>query len=245
MRIQAQMKMADLVHINFEILSVLQRLRIPFGFKDKSILAVCNENKVDVDFFMAITQWFLDRDDLPQQQLMKYPPNWIVGYLKHTHNCYLNYQIPRLEKEIEQLTTILNAPDQSVKLMIHFFKEYINEFSEHIEEEEKIAFPYILGVEKVINGIISYDNFIEENGDYSIGKYLENHTDLEEKIFDLQNILLKYIPPQTDNCHFTNLLIEIYRLGKDLKDHTLLEENVLIPKVKEMESKLVKLAGNK
>lgn len=243
MRISAQMKMADLVHINFELLSVLQRLMIPFGFKDKSVLTVCNENNVDVDFFLALTQWFLNRDEFPQQELMNYPPEWLIGYLQHTHKCYINYQIPRLEEEIEQLDQLLNAPDHSAQVMIHFFKEYISEFSEHIEEEERVAFPYILGVEKVVSNKITYQEFVEEYKDYSIGKYLENHTDLEEKIFDLQNILLKYVPPPTNNCHFTNLLIEIYRLGKDLKDHTLLEENVLIPKVKEMEITLAKLAG--
>lgn len=245
MRINDQMKMADLVHINFEILSVLQRLMIPFGFKEKSVSTVCRENNVDVDFFMALTQWFLERDEFPQEQLMDYPPKWLIGYLQHTHRCYLSYQIPRLEKEIEQLNEIISAPDQSAQLMIHFFKDYIREFSDHIEEEEKIAFPYILALEEVVNENANFDDFRLKYNDYTILKYLESHTDLEEKIFDLQSILLKYVPPPTDNCHFTNLLIEIYRLGQDLKDHTLLEENVLIPVVKEMERTLAKRTNNK
>lgn len=241
MRIHANMKMADLVHINFELLAVLQRLQIPFGFKDKSVATVCKESGVEVDFFLALTQWFLDRKELPQAELMHFPPNWIIGYLQHTHSCYLTYQIPRLEKEIEQLDQIMNTPDQSAQLMSHFFKEYIREFSEHIEEEEKIAFPYILEVEKVVSGKLKYSDLIAGFGGYSIQKYLDNHTDLEEKILDLQNILLKYVPPPSNNCHFTNLLVEIYRLGQDLKDHTLLEENVLIPQVKAMERTLAKM----
>lgn len=245
MRINAQMKMADLVHINFEILSVLQRLKIPFGFKEKSVATVCSDSHVDVDFFMALTQWFLERDDFPQEQLMDYPTRWLVGYLQHTHKCYLSYQIPHLEKEIEKLNEITSTPEQSAQLMIHFFKDYIREFSDHIEEEEKITFPYILALEAVVSGKASIDAFFLEFKDYTIRKYLESHTDLEEKIFDLQSILLKYVPPTTNNCHFTNLLIEIYRLGQDLKDHTLLEENVLIPQVKEMERTLAKITNNK
>ncbi len=244
MRISAHMKMSDLVLINFELLSVLQRLRIPFGFKEKLVATVCQESNVDVDFFMDLIQWFLERDDFPQEQLMDYPPHWLIGYLQHTHRCYIDYQIPRLEKEIEQLDEIISTPNQSAQLMIHFFKEYIREFSEHIEEEEQIAFPYILGIENVVDGKTQYAEFKKKFGDYSIDKYLKNHTDIEEKIVDLQNILLKYVPPPTNNCHFTNLLIEIYRLGKDLKDHTLLEENVLIPKVKELELTLAKLTNN-
>ena len=245
MRIHANMKMADLVHINFDLLAVLQRLQIPFGFKDKSVATVCKESDVDVNFFLALTQWFIDRKELPQAELMHYPPKWIIGYLQHTHSCYLTYQIPRLEKEIKQLDHIMNTPNQSAQLMVHFFKEYIREFSDHIEEEEKTAFPYILGIEKVISGNLKYSDFLEEYPEYSIQKYLDNHTDLEEKIVDLQNILLKYIPPPSNNCHFTNLLVEIYRLGQDLKDHTLLEENVLIPQVKEMEFTLTKMINTR
>jgi regulator of cell morphogenesis and NO signaling len=244
MRIHANMKMADLVQLNFEILAVIQRLQIPFGFKDKSIQTVCNEHSIDVDFFLQLAQWFNERDNFPQEELIQGQPEWLITYLKNTHRCYLHYQIPRIENEIKLLEEITEIPDQSAKLMIQFFKDYISEFSEHIEDEEKTTFPYITALSDAITGRTPLKDFKSKYGDYSIDLYLDNHSDLEEKIFDLQSILLKYIPPPTDNCHFTNLLLEIYRLGNDLKDHTLLEENVLIPKVRRMEAELKNRALN-
>ncbi|SKC23865.1 hemerythrin domain-containing protein [Alkalitalea saponilacus] len=240
MRIHAKMKMADLVQFNFEILAVIQRLQIPFGFKDKSIETVCRESSINVDFFLQLAQWFNERENFPQQQLIDHPPHWLVTYLHNTHQCYINYQIPRIEKEIEQLESMTEIPDQTAALMIRFFKEYIKEFSEHLDDEEQVTFPYVLDLEKAINGEMTSEQFRDKYSEYSIDKYLDHHSDLEEKIFDMQSILLKYMSPPSDNCHFTNLLLEFYRLGKDLKDHTILEENVLIPKVRQMEAELKK-----
>ena len=241
MRIHPQMKMIDLVSINYDILIVLQRLKIPFGFKDKSVASVCEENNVDVNFFLALNQWFQERDDFPDELLRGFPPHWLVSYLQETHSYYTSFQIPRLQKDIEELGNITNFTDQSAQLMARFFKTYISEFLSHLEEEEKRVFPYILDLEKVVkeNGDIVL--FMQKYGGYSIGKYLVEHTNLEEKAFDLQNILIKYVPPSINSFRFTNLILELYKLGKDLKDHTKLEESVLTPAVKELEKVLRKI----
>lgn len=238
MIIHSNMKMADLVSLNFEILAVIQRLRIPFRFKDKTINTICKENNIDVEFFLQLAQWFHERDNFPQEELIQGHPELLITYLKNTHKYYLEYQVPRIDKEIELLEQMTGIPDQSAKLMIHFFKDYMKEFADHVGEEEEVTFPYIAALSKVIDGTTRHEEFKQRFGHYSIDQYLENHSDLEMKIFDLQSILLKHLPYPTDNCEFTNLLIEIYRLGKDLKDHTLLEENVLIPMVRRMEAEL-------
>ncbi|WP_062126556.1 hemerythrin domain-containing protein [Geofilum rubicundum] len=238
MRIHAHMKMADLVHLNFEVLAVIQRLQIPFGFKDKSVQTICEDNNIHVEFFLQLVQWFNERENFPQEQLMQGKAEWLVNYLHHTHQCYLHYQIPRIEKEIEDLEQLPGLSDQSAHLMVNFFREYMREFTAHIEDEENTTFPYILALSKTLSGQMDQKAFNLRYQKYSIDKYLDHHSDLEEKIFDLQSILLKHLPPPSNNCHFTNLLLEINRLGNDLKDHTLLEENVLIPKARQMEKEL-------
>jgi len=239
MRIHANMKIADLVHFNFEVLAVIQRLQIPFAFKDKTILTICQENNIDAEFFLQLVQWFNERENFPQEQLIKGQAQWLVNYLHHTHQCYLNYQIPRIEKEIEDLEQLSDLPDKSAQLMLNFFREYIAEFTAHIEDEENTTFPYVLALSNTIAGKMDKETFYIRYKNYSIDRYLDHHSDLEEKVFDLQNILLKHLPPPSNSCQFTNLLLEINRLGNDLKDHTLLEENVLIPKVRQMEKELI------
>src|SRR5690554_1033278 len=100
MRIHADMKMADLVHLNFEVLAVVQRLQIPFGFKDKTISDVCREHSINVDFFLQLVQWFNERENFPQEQLIQGDAQWLVRYLHHTHQCYLNTRFLGLKRKL-------------------------------------------------------------------------------------------------------------------------------------------------
>src|SRR5690554_3985766 len=239
MSIHADMKMAELVQLNFNVLAVIQRLQIHIGFKDKSVRTICEEQQMPVSFFMELVHWFLERENFPQEQLIKGDAKWLITYLHNTHQYYLHFQIPRIEKEIEYLEQLSGMPDNSVQLMLGFFREYIREFTEHIEDEENTTFPYILALSDAIEGRMSRETFNTRYKNYSIDKYLEHHSDIEEKVFDLQSILLKHLQPQISSIQFTNLILEISRLGNDLKDHTLLEENVLIPKVRQMEREYI------
>ncbi|WP_444822523.1 hemerythrin domain-containing protein [Thermophagus sp. OGC60D27] len=227
--------MSDLVKADFELLAVLQRLKIPFGFKDKSIQTVCREEGIDLNFFLSLAKWFHERDYFPGETLMSHPVKWLIKYLRSTHSCYIDYQIPRIESEIVEIENIDQSSSQNMQLMLKFFREYINEFTTHIELEEKTIFPYILQLEENLEKDQPDPAFLKKARGYTIRDFLGEHSDIEEKLTDLRNILLKYLAPPSDNCLFTNVLIEIFRLGNDLSDHTILEENVLIPQVIKLE----------
>ena len=52
--------MADVIHMNYFTLSVLNRFGIELGFGDKTVQEVCEDNHVDLDFFLEITNTFVD-----------------------------------------------------------------------------------------------------------------------------------------------------------------------------------------
>ena len=240
MHIHPHMKMSELVQSDFELLAVLQRLKIPFGFKDKTIQTVCKEQGIDLDFFLNLAKWFHERDFFPGETLMKHPAKWLVKYLRSTHSCYINYYIPRIENEIVQMESFDHSTGHNMQLMLKFFREYITEFTTHIQLEEEKIFPYILQLEENLDQQQPDPDFLEKFKNYTIRDFLAEHSDIEEKLVDLRNILLKYLAPPSDNCIFTNVLVEIFRLGNDLNDHTILEENVLIPQVIQLEEEFKK-----
>jgi len=235
MHIHPNMKMSDLVRSDFELLAVLQRLKIPFGFKDKTIQTVCKEEGIDLNFFLNLTKWFHERDFFPGETLMNHPVKWLVKYLRSTHSCYIEYHIPRIENEIAQMENFDKSTSHNIQLMLKFFREYIAEFTSHIGLEEEKIFPYILQLEENLEKDKPDPHFLEIARGYTIRDFIDEHSDIEEKLVDLRNILLKYLSPPSDNCIFTNVLVEIFRLGNDLNDHTILEENVLIPQVIKLE----------
>ncbi len=230
--------MADLIHLDFQLLAFIQRIGIPLGFREKTIHEVCAEHEVDVDFFIQLANAFHDTDYFPKEKLLQFKPEWLVHYLRRTHQNYLEQKIPEIQAKIIKLEEDLKDTSQSYELVKNFFTEYIREFSTHIELEEKTVFPFVLELAKCVEQKNLTEVYKAHFTGYSIDKYLEDHNDIEEKLFDLKNILIKYLPPPTDNCKYNALLFDIFRLEQDLRDHSKLEEKILIPRVRNMEQEL-------
>lgn len=241
MLITADMKMADLIHLDFQLLAVTQRIGIRLGFREKSINEVCIENNVNTDFFLQLVNCFHDKDYFPKEKLLKFKADWLVKFLSRTHQCILEYKIPEIEQNIYKLEEELRDTNKSYELIKNFFTEYIRELTVHMELEEKQVFPYVTELSKSIKNKKLTNEFKESFSEYNIDTYLEDHNDIEEKLYDLKNILIKYLPPPTDDCKYNSLLFEIFKLEKDLQDHSKLEEKVLIPRVRMMESELKNL----
>jgi regulator of cell morphogenesis and NO signaling len=235
--------MADVVHHDIQLLAVIQRLDIPLGFREKTVTEVCNEHQVDVSFFLELANSFIDKTQFSETKFMDFPVDWIIAYLRKAHQCYLEHRIPEIDKQINQLENKAHSRDKNMTLLLNFFREYVNEFTSHILLEENDVFPYILELNNFINNDESPKK-INPLSEHSITDYLEAHNNIEEKLYDLKNILLKYLPPPLNDCTYNHLIFDIFRLENDLKDHADLEEKVLFPRVKIMEAEIRQLTSN-
>jgi len=234
MIISKNFKMAELIHLNYEILSVLKRFNIQLGFGDLTVNDVCIKENINPDFFIEIVNSFNNKEYFPQNKLREYPVNMIIDYLKNSHSLYIDKKIPEIEKLIENLKFKLEEA-KNKKLIQDFFLDYKKEFTEHILREEERIYPYIITLEKNILERKTQRTFFEQMKSYSIVHYQSDHNDVEEKLFDLKNLIIKYLPSPSNPEVYTSILVKLFKLEKEINEHTLLEEKVVIPKVLEME----------
>ncbi len=230
-------KMADLVHMNYLLISVINRFEISLGFGDNTVSDICKKYNVNVDFFLEIVNSFNDPNYFPGKDLQNFSIQFIVDYLSKTHQYYLKEKIPEIETLIERMLNECYPHNDHAHLLNSFFKEYKDELITHISREDEIVFPYSIRVEN------DYTNKTNEKNDrestnYSINKYRSEHNDIEEKLFDLKNIIIKYLPSPQNQALCHKVLTELFNLEKDINDHSRIEENVLIPKVILMENEL-------
>ncbi len=243
MKINEAMKMADVIHLNYHLLSVLYRFNINLGFGEKSVEQVCKEHRINADFFLEIANAFIDKDYFPGDELQKFPLSVIVDYLQATHRYYTEEKIPDLKKLFQ---TLINSGTQGGLMMIQrFFEEYLDEFHKHIAREEEKVYPYVLQLETDFSGKKTTSDFLRQLDQYRITNYEKEHDDIEEKLFDLKNILIKYIPPMDDYHLVHQILSKLFRLEKDINDHSHIEDKVLIPKVAKMEKLFLEAVKNK
>lgn len=240
MNITSDMKMADVIHFNYSLLPVITRFGIELGFGDKTVEEVCRDHEVNLDFFIEITNSFVDDEYIPQKDLNTFSVQLIVDYLEKTHDYYLSEKIPELEKMINEMVIKSDVDAKKSELVKNFFEEYRNELKNHIEREELKVQPYVLEVEKAFEKGELDENLKQKIHQYSINDFANEHDNVEEKLFDLKNIIIKYLPPCPDKALCNRLLMELYRLEKDLNAHAELEDKVLIPKVSIMEETLLK-----
>ncbi|MCU4158248.1 hemerythrin domain-containing protein [Carboxylicivirga sp. A043] len=237
MQITGDIKMVDVVQHDIQLLAVIQRFEIPLGFKERTVSEVCEANNVDTAFFLQIANSFHDKSFLNWEKFKVFPVEWIITYLRNAHRCYVDHRIPQIEKQIESFESQVDKNEQNVKLLLDFFRKYIHEFNTHIEQEETNVFPYILELNEFVKE--KDKKRLTTRKKTSINDYHEEHNSIEESLFDLKNILLKYLPPPVNNCLYNNLIFDIFRLERDLLDHAEIEENVLFPLVIEMEKSLL------
>lgn len=231
--------LAEIIQHNYLLLTILPRFEINLGFGDKTVEQVCLENNVDTGFFLEIINSFNDKSYF-SDSLHNFSLKLIVQYLQNTHTYYLHEKIPEIENLMNQLIDACMASNKNnLMLLKKFFDDYKTELNEHIKREEQKVLPYVLELDEAYKNKQVSKSLINKIHTYSIHDYANEHDNVEEKLHDLKNIIIKYLPPTKNSylCH--KVLIELFRLERDLNDHSHIEDKVLVPRVYEIEKMLL------
>ena len=217
--ITPDMKMSELIIENPSLLLLLEHFEIDFAVKEKTIEQICAENKIDLPVFLVFGNlyngFYPDEKEITALEDI----SSIILFLKNSHRFYKHDKYPELKYFIGQLHERHNTED--ILLIEKFFNEYFEEVLEHLDYEESVAFPYICRlIEK---------ERIEQNNDFSAKEYSDHHTDIETKLTDLKNLLLKHISLKYDLSLRRKFLFSLFELEFDLNIHSIIEEKILLP----------------
>ena len=98
----------------------------------------------------------------------------------------------------------------------------------HFNYDVEIVLPYIKNLSK---------NTYEKG--FHIEQYEENHSNIDDKLSDLKNILIKYFPNNNSTDIQIDVLTEIFQFEEDLIKHTRIEDKILIPYVHKKEEEYI------
>jgi len=235
--ITGKMRMADVIHLDFRLIPVIGRFGITMGFGNKNVNEVCQAGGVNSDFFLEIVNSYYNSDYFPKDQLQNFSSHLIIQYLSNTHH-YINVKIKVIEELISGLSQqVSECYGTNMELLRSFFTEYKMELAKHFAVEEKEVFPYVHSLEEACEQQYVSPELLVKLKNEPIETYERNHGDVKEKVTDLKNLIMKFLPPVRPQDLCQNLLIELFRIENDLQDHSRIEDRVLVPKVKLLEIK--------
>ena len=220
-----RMKVADLLASDSSLLSILHRLDIKLGFGEAKISDLCTRYGISEELFLMICNIYSFHDYQPHIDILdKSDIKSITTYLRASHRYYTTVCFPAIHEGIHTLVKGLDSVSQ--KLIDKFYDDYDSEIINHFKYEEEVVFPYI---EKLLENNRPIDT------QYRIGQFEENHSNINEKLNDLKNIIAKYLDEKYSSPQRFELLNDIYSVENDLRKHSLIENKLLIPLVEKLE----------
>jgi len=225
--INGLIKMYDIVSENPRYLLILEFFDIPLGFGDQTVREICKSNNLNEHLFLTVLNLHCCKEavSIDISNYGKADAHQVLKFLKASHIYFLNEKIPRLKKLIEEKITS-SPEDKYTKLINKFVHDYAGEVFEHMNYENTIVFSYVKSL------LLDEDKVPT----YNIDQFKKHHTNIEEKLTDLKNLLIKHIPPEYDNLIRRQLLMELHTLEQDINVHDYIENNLLIPIIEKMEN---------
>ncbi len=220
------MKMSDLIDADYRLLLLLSRLNISLGFGEKSVDTVCTESNFDTDCFLFLANYQSNKCVTNIDEVFAaLPLTPFLRYLRSSHSYFLDKRLPNIRRKLEM---VFASSEKGLKdMVLKFFDNYTSEVLDHMKYEDEVVFPYIYSLMDAV-----------ADKKYSINMFEERHNDIEGKMNDLKQILLKYVPGTTDQMLMVNILMELYTSEEELEAHTFIEDSLVIPRVREMEKKV-------
>ena len=217
-------KLYEMIADNPKLLQLLPRFGIQLGFGDRNVAEVCQQNHVSTRLFLMVCSLHFD----PDTQLHPVAPDdldltSILTYLNASHRFYLDDRFPHIEEHLGRI--IEAAGTKYGNMLSHFYNEYKREMVKHFQYEEEVVFPYIEALRK--NG---------DTGAYTIEQFRHNHSNIEDALEDMTNILIKYLPGDILPDERICIATDIMEVSADLVSHSLIEEQILTPYVEALEN---------
>lgn len=215
------MKLADLIAANHNLILMLPRFGIPLGFGEKSVAEVCRLHHVPADFLLLICNAYTFDNFLPDNELLSHTDmRPLSSYLQASHRYYLNDRIPHIDNHLHHVADKIGG--RVGEMLKKFFDDYREEIAEHFHFEEQDAFPYL---QEMLDG--------QQGGRNSVARiaahFAKSHGNIADKLSDLTKIIYKYLPGDIATTESIELIFDILQLSEDLKKHELIEEKILLP----------------
>lgn len=231
---------SELVDQNYVHAYVLFYFGIRFyEYSELTLEQVCLEKKLRVEQVIREleSQALVKEADLP---LITYPVDLIIEYLKHSHFLFIKHKLPYLARLIESFKSNhddFHTIERDLKVV---FPLFVEDFIEHIYEEEDTLFDFIRTLERASKGNFVPTHLYQAMEKNSVQKFAMGHDAHDDEMEGIRKITKDYAQDSKTPLHVKVLYHELIEFERSLITHARIENEILFPKAMALENKVKK-----
>lgn len=231
-------RIAELVDQNYVHAYVLFYFGIRFyEYSEMTLEEVCMQQGLRVEQVVRELEapTHLKEADLP---LVSYPIDLIIEYLKHSHFLFIKHKLPYIARLVESFKANHEhyaSVERDLKIV---FPLFVEDFIEHIYEEEDTLFQFILLLDKASRGQYNPSKLYWQMEKNSVRKFAMEHEAHDDEMKGIRSITHNYAIDAETPLHIKVIYNELQAFERSLITHARIENEILFPKAMALENKV-------
>ena len=195
----------------------------------------CAKKGVNVDELLAeinkVTQESSDHHNYNE-----WSPQFLIDYIINNHHHFVRTKLPEIKAYAKKVAKVHGKSYPELQEMLELFLRLKDEMISHLDKEEKILFPYIKKLGKMIaEGEPAARELQFESSEASIAMLEDEHEEAGDLMARLKKLSNNFTPPEDACTTFRVYFQNLKGFQDDLHKHVHLENNILFPKAQELE----------
>lgn len=240
--LQGSSKIASLVSTNHIYASVLYYFGIQFyRFPHHTLEEACERHGVKVGQVIQKLEAAAKNNKKNElRELLNYPTNLIIEYLKHAHSVFIKKDLPYICHLINNLDEKEIGHEQIVTDLKIVFPLFAEDFIHHIYEEEDSLFSYInLLTNAQQQGYLTSKQFVFMEK-YSLQHFAMEHSEHDDEMRSVRKITNQYYLAPHAPLHLRVIFSELISFEEKLRVHAMIENHILFPRALQLEDQILK-----
>ncbi len=197
--------------------------------------------EMDAELMELILDLYSSDEDFQYQKMRKFSIEQVLNYLQASHRLYLTKKLPEIEQSMLHIFSKYGQSHHPLASLAIFFNEYKNRLVNHIKMEEKDFFPYIRKVIALSRGEISAAETAEILAASPIDSFDEHHDPIEDGLQEVYRIIRDNSGTEAPPLPYRVFLNQVELFELELRKHAIIEDHVLVPMLKELETRMGKI----
>lgn len=231
----------DLVMKDHRTSDVFRKYNINYCCSGKIPLqTACELYKVDIDVLkkelndtMRVIQVSSSID------FKKWSIDFLVDYLINVHHAYLAINLPEITDTLDSFMKGHQSKYPYLSELMKSFTHLCEELVPHLEQEEKVIFPYIKQIAHAYESREAYAVLLVRTLRKPIESMItQEQENIEKYLYRFRDLTNHYIIPPNACITHKVALLKLKELDSDLVQHIYLENEILFPRAIQIEKEL-------